>query len=159
MKHYHAAIAASFMPCHSRLCPSGYKDGNSASIYNHSADVRPGAPCPLLIDRTTQIRIMATFGPGASGCVRVYPDSFSFNKSETYLACPGRPGENQHIARMRARACVFRLLSSDLLFYLLLKVPGQPGQLFNISNLHPDRHPDAPGRPGQPTKRGISLCH
>jgi hypothetical protein len=130
MKHYHAAIAASLMHCSSYVTDV----------------VRPGFPLPLLTNRTAPRHINAAFGPGRSGCVRVYPDRLSFYNSKTYDACPGRPGENQHIARAHTRARVFQLLSSDLLFYLLLKVPGQPGHAFNFNHFRSDIHPDAPGR-------------
>lgn len=142
MKHYHAASAASF----------------SESSQAFTRSVRPAAPRPLLDDRTTPRHIMATFGPGRSGRVRVHPDRFSFYESKTYVACPGGPGENQHIARVRARA-VISLFPSDIYFYLLLKVPGQPGQLFNIKHFRSDIHPDAPGPLGPNSIcGGLSLC-
>jgi hypothetical protein len=147
-----AAQAASLPPCHS------HENGNPLSLCALTVALRSASPSPLLMHCTTQSQIYATFGPGASGCVRVYPDSFLLYLSKTYLPCPGRPGKIQHIARMRARACVFFFFLSDTFFYLNIKAPGQPGQLFQINNLHPDSHPDAPGQPGQAIYGGLS-CH
>lgn len=149
MKDKNAALAASLLSCYPR------ESGNTVSLCAFTAAVCPDSPSPLLMHRTTQSQIYATFRPGASGCVRVYPDSFSLYNSKTYVACPGRPGKNQHIAHARAR--VFRLLFSDLLFILLLKTPGQPGQLLKIHYLHPDSRPDAPGQPGRIIIGGL-LC-
>ena len=137
--YYHAAQAASFLSFNAR------EGGDSACLRAGSAAGHADTPRPLRIDRTAPRHIMAAFGPGASGRVRVDPDRFLFYCSSTYVACPGGPGKNQHIARAHARARVFRLLSSDLLFYLLLKVLGQPGQLFKFMHFHPDIRPDAPG--------------
>lgn len=138
-EHYHAAQAASFLFFNAR------EGGDSVRLRDGSVSGHAFTPRPLRTDRTAPRRIIAAFGPGASGRVRVYPDRFLFYCSKTYVACPGGPGKNQLIARAHARARVFRLLSSDLLFYLLLKVLGQPGQLFNFMHFRSDSHPDAPG--------------
>jgi hypothetical protein len=142
MKHYHAAIAASLV-----------------SYRFVAGAVRPGFPLPLLTNRTAPRLINAASRPGRSERVRVYPDSFSFYVSNTYVACPGCPGENQDIARACARARVFRSLLSDLFFYLLLKVLGQPGHIFYINNLRSDSRPDRPGQPGPIIDGGFSVCH
>lgn len=110
-----------------------------------------GFPVPLLNQRTIQSLKYATFGPGWSGVVRVHPDHFSLSNFNIYTRGPGGPGENQY-THACARARVIHFLSSDLIFYILLKVPGPPGPRFNIINLHPDHRPDHPGPPGPPSK-------
>ena len=139
IKHYHAAQAASFLSFNAR------EGGNSACLCAGSAAGHARTPRPLRIHRTAQRRIMTAFRPGRSERVRVHPDRFSLYYSKTYAACPSGPGKNQHIARAHARACVFFLLSSDLLFYLLLKVLGQPGQICDFMHFRSDSRPDAPG--------------
>jgi hypothetical protein len=141
-KYYNAANAASF---------------KSFCSMRADLSVRPSIPPPLVNHSPSHIYISAASGPSASERVRVYPDRYSLYFLSTYPPCPGGPGENRHIVHARARA-VNSLLSSDILFYLYIKVPGHPGHLLISLHFHPDIHSDAPGPPG-PIISGGQLCH
>lgn len=150
-EHNNAALAATLQP---------YYECLKHDLYLYQSDIAfLCLPCPLppADCNPSQVYIYDAQRPGASGCVRVYPDVFLLYKLKTYTLRPGRPGENQHIAHARARVCVF-LFFSDIYFYLLLKIPRHPGRAFDIGYLRPDIHPDAPGRPGRINKGGLS-CH
>jgi hypothetical protein len=144
-KRYHAALAATFQSCH---------PGVGRDLEISCACAALSAP-PSPVDTSSNIMKSSASVRVLSGCVRVYPDRYSFYFLLTYYPCPSCPGENQH-TQARARARGKSILYSDLLFILLLKVPRQLGHLFNIAYFHSDIHPDALGRPGQAIIGGIS---
>jgi hypothetical protein len=143
--HYHAALAATILSCH----PGAGRDPViSCARAVLSAPRSPVATSSNIMKSSASVRVL-------SGCVRVYPDRYSFYFLLTYYSCLSCPGENQH-THARARARGKSISYSDLLFVLLLKVPRQHGHLFNIAYFRSDIHPDALGQPGQAIIGGIS---